>query len=79
MGSEKFDLNISLDSFPDPLLKRGAEGISLLRIFSGVKWKDLGVGREGIGYSIEEMTYLKTIIFNMEPAGLGKVRHVHRM
>jgi len=37
-------------------------------------WKDSGVGREGIGYTIEEMTNLKTIIFNMEPAGLGKVK-----
>ena len=42
-------------------------------------WKDSGVGREGIGYTIEEMTNLKTITFNMEPAGLGKTRHVGRM
>jgi glyceraldehyde-3-phosphate dehydrogenase [NAD(P)+] len=35
-------------------------------------WKDSGVGREGIGYSIEEMTSLKTITFNLEPAKLGK-------
>ncbi len=42
-------------------------------------WKDSGVGREGIGYTIEEMTYLKTIVFNMEPAGLGKVRRGFRM
>ncbi|MEI8344909.1 MAG: aldehyde dehydrogenase family protein [Candidatus Omnitrophota bacterium] len=31
-----------------------------------------GIGREGIGYSIEEMTQHKTIVFNLEPAGLGK-------
>ena len=35
-------------------------------------WKDSGVGREGIGYSIEEMTNLKSIAFNLEPAKLGK-------
>jgi len=34
--------------------------------------KESGIGREGIGYSIEEMTNLKTIVFNLEPAGLGK-------
>lgn len=38
--------------------------------FGGVK--DSGMGREGIGYSIDEMTVLKTIVINMEPAGLGK-------
>lgn len=38
--------------------------------FGGVK--DSGMGREGIGYSIDEMTNLKTIVFNLEPAGLGK-------
>ncbi len=37
--------------------------------------KESGIGREGIGYSIDEMTYLKTIVFNLEPAGLGKVKH----
>lgn len=42
-------------------------------------WKDSGVGREGIGYTIEEMTNLKTITFNMEPAKLGKERHLQRM
>lgn len=42
-------------------------------------WKESGEGREGIGYTIEEMTYLKTITFNIEPAGLGKVKHIHRM
>ncbi len=36
--------------------------------------KESGIGREGIGYSIDEMTYLKTIVFNLEPAGLGKAR-----
>ncbi len=40
--------------------------------FGGVK--DSGIGREGIGYSIEEMMVLKTIVFNLEPAGLGKMR-----
>ncbi|MCL7388037.1 MAG: aldehyde dehydrogenase family protein [Thaumarchaeota archaeon] len=40
--------------------------------FGGVK--DSGIGREGIGYSIDEMTVLKTIVFNLEPAGLGKVK-----
>jgi glyceraldehyde-3-phosphate dehydrogenase [NAD(P)+] len=40
--------------------------------FGGVK--DSGLGREGIGYSIEEMMVLKTIVFNLEPAQLGKVR-----
>jgi glyceraldehyde-3-phosphate dehydrogenase [NAD(P)+] len=34
--------------------------------------KESGIGREGIGYSIEEMTHLKTIVFNLQPAGLGK-------
>ncbi len=38
--------------------------------FGGVK--DSGIGREGIGYSIDEMTVLKTIVFNLEPAGLVK-------
>lgn len=40
--------------------------------FGGVK--DSGIGREGIGYSIEEMMVLKTVVFNLEPAQLGKVR-----
>lgn len=30
--------------------------------------KDSGLGREGIGYSIEEMTRLKTIVYNWRPA-----------
>ncbi|MDW8043637.1 MAG: aldehyde dehydrogenase family protein [Nitrososphaerota archaeon] len=38
--------------------------------FGGVK--DSGLGREGIGYSIEEMMVLKTIVINLEPAKLGK-------
>jgi glyceraldehyde-3-phosphate dehydrogenase [NAD(P)+] len=38
--------------------------------FGGVK--ESGIGREGIGYSIDEMTVLKTIVINIEPAGLAK-------
>jgi glyceraldehyde-3-phosphate dehydrogenase [NAD(P)+] len=38
-------------------------------------FNESGIGREGIGYSIDEMTYLKTIVFNLEPAGLGKSRY----
>jgi len=38
--------------------------------FGGIK--DSGIGREGIGYSIDEMTNLKTIVFNLEAGGLGK-------
>lgn len=45
--------------------------------FGGIK--ESGIGREGIGWSIDEMTNLKTIVFNLEPAKLGKVRKVHRM
>jgi len=41
--------------------------------FGGMKAS--GVGREGIGYSIEEMTYLKTLVFNLEPAQLGKMSY----
>jgi glyceraldehyde-3-phosphate dehydrogenase [NAD(P)+] len=48
-------------------------------IFPFGGWKDSGVGREGIGYTIEEMTNLKTITFNMEPAGLGKTKHVKNL
>jgi glyceraldehyde-3-phosphate dehydrogenase [NAD(P)+] len=33
--------------------------------FGGIKQS--GLGREGIGYSIEEMTNLKTIVFNLAP------------
>ncbi|MEM3383116.1 MAG: aldehyde dehydrogenase family protein [Nitrososphaerales archaeon] len=39
--------------------------------------KESGIGREGIGYSIDEMTVLKTITFNLEPAKLGKVKREH--
>ncbi|MEM1965117.1 MAG: aldehyde dehydrogenase family protein [Candidatus Caldarchaeum sp.] len=45
--------------------------------FGGVK--ESGVGREGIGYSIEEMMVLKTIVFNLEPVGLGKMRRPRPM
>ena len=41
--------------------------------------KDSGLGREGIGHSIDEMTRLKTIQFNLAPAGLGKVRQKGKM
>jgi glyceraldehyde-3-phosphate dehydrogenase [NAD(P)+] len=37
---------------------------------------DSGTGREGIGYSIEEMTRLKTVVFNLAPAKLGKKRKI---
>ena len=38
--------------------------------FGGIR--DSGIGREGIGYSIVEMTRPKTLVLNLEPAGLGK-------
>ena len=41
--------------------------------------KDSGMGREGIGYSIDEMTRIKTIQFNLAPAGLGKTRQIPKM
>jgi len=41
--------------------------------------KDSGIGREGVGYSIDEMTRIKTIQFNLAPAGLGKTRQIPRM
>jgi glyceraldehyde-3-phosphate dehydrogenase [NAD(P)+] len=41
--------------------------------------KDSGIGREGVGYSIDEMTRLKTISFNLAPAGLGKTRQTPNM
>ncbi len=41
--------------------------------------KDSGLGREGIGYSIDEMTRIKTIQFNLAPAGLGKTRQSPKM
>lgn len=44
--------------------------------FGGIR--NSGIGREGIGYSIEEMTQHKTVIFNLEPAGLGKKHFGHK-
>ncbi|MGI0090702.1 MAG: aldehyde dehydrogenase family protein [Nitrososphaerales archaeon] len=41
--------------------------------------KDSGVGREGVGYSIDEMTRIKTIQFNLAPGGLGKTRQLPKM
>lgn len=41
--------------------------------------KDSGIGREGVGYSIDEMTRIKTIQFNLAPAGLGKTRQIPKM
>ena len=41
--------------------------------------KDSGLGREGIGYSIDEMTRIKTIQFNLAPAGMGKTRQHPKM
>ena len=41
--------------------------------------KDSGLGREGVGYSIDEMTRIKTIQFNLAPAGLGKMRQAPRI
>ena len=41
--------------------------------------KDSGLGREGVGYSIDEMTRIKTIQFNLAPAGLGKTRQIPAM
>ena len=38
--------------------------------FGGIKQS--GLGREGIGYSIEEMTNLKTIVFNLVPGETSK-------
>ncbi len=38
--------------------------------FGGVK--DSGQGKEGVGYSIEEMTVLKTIVLNLAPKDMGK-------
>ncbi|MEM0123228.1 MAG: aldehyde dehydrogenase family protein [Conexivisphaerales archaeon] len=34
--------------------------------------KNSGTGREGVGFSIDEMTNIKTIVFNLEPASMGK-------
>ncbi len=41
--------------------------------------KDSGLGREGVGYSIHDMTRTKTIQFNLGPAGLGKTRQTPKM
>lgn len=38
--------------------------------FGGIK--DSGLGREGLGYSIDELTVLKSVSINIEPAGLLK-------
>ena len=38
--------------------------------FGGIK--DSGQGKEGVGYSIEEMTVMKTVILNLAPKNLGK-------
>jgi hypothetical protein len=32
-----------------------------------------------VGYSIDEMTRIKTIQFNLAPGGLGKTRQAQRM
>jgi len=45
--------------------------------FGGVK--ESGIGREGIGYSIDEMTVLKTIVFNLEPIGYVKKKRTELM
>lgn len=34
--------------------------------------KDSGLGREGIGYSLDEMTRIKTIQIDLSPLGMGK-------
>ncbi len=40
--------------------------------FGGVK--DSGIGREGLGYSIDELTVIKTVSVNLAPSGLWKGR-----
>jgi glyceraldehyde-3-phosphate dehydrogenase [NAD(P)+] len=45
--------------------------------FGGVR--ESGIGREGIGYSIDEMTVLKTIVFNLEPIGYVKKKRTELM
>jgi glyceraldehyde-3-phosphate dehydrogenase [NAD(P)+] len=45
--------------------------------FGGVK--ESGIGREGVGYSIDEMTVLKTIVFNLEPIGYVKKKRTELM
>ncbi|MFQ5940608.1 MAG: aldehyde dehydrogenase family protein [Nitrososphaerales archaeon] len=42
--------------------------------FGGVKYS--GLGREGVGHSIKEMTTLKTIVFNLDPGQLGKPKKI---
>ncbi|MEB3772396.1 MAG: aldehyde dehydrogenase family protein, partial [Desulfurococcales archaeon] len=32
--------------------------------------KDSGIGREGIGYSIEQVTALKTVVYNYKGYGI---------
>ncbi len=54
--------NVTLNSAP-------SHGTSYFP-FGGVK--DSGSGKEGIGYSIEEMTNLKTIVLDLAPGHLGK-------
>ena len=41
--------------------------------------KDSGLGREGVGYSIDEVTRIKTSQFTLAPAGLGKARQTPKM
>ena len=41
--------------------------------------KDLGTGREGAGNSIDETTRIKTIQFNLAPAGFGKARQAPKI
>ncbi|MFQ6062406.1 MAG: aldehyde dehydrogenase family protein, partial [Methanosarcinales archaeon] len=38
--------------------------------------KNSGIGREGLGYSIDEMTRIHTIVINMVPGALHKERQV---
>ncbi|MFQ5921153.1 MAG: aldehyde dehydrogenase family protein [Nitrososphaerales archaeon] len=42
--------------------------------FGGVKYS--GLGREGLGYSVKEMTTLKTIVFNLDPGKLGTPKKI---
>ena len=46
-------------------------------VFGGNKVSVLGW--VGVGYSIDEMTRIKTIQFNLAPAGLGKARQTPKM
>lgn len=45
--------------------------------FGGVG--ESGIGQEGIGYSIEAMTRRKTVVFNLQPGGLGKTPKIEPM